>query len=430
LGPTPPVDLPPGDRAAGLARLQDFLPRMGTRYTEGRNFDRGPGRHDEVSTLSPWIRRRLVTEAEVVAAALAAHGPEAASKFIEEVCWRGYFKGWLEHRPQVWDRYREGLSADIAALDRDPALARAVARAEAGATGLDCFDAWIRELAETGYLHNHARMWCASVWIFTLRLPWRLGADLFLRQLHDGDPASNTLGWRWVAGLHTRGKAYRARADNIATFTAGRFRPREADFDAGSEGLEATEPEGLPRLQPLRPVTAPRPDLPTALLITEEDCRLEDFPLSMLELRAAATLSASQLRSPRRVADAVERFEAAALDDAAGRVREAGLAVEVERLRAAQPGMLAAWAASRGVIQIATPYVARGPLRDWLDEATPHLDAAGIVLAEWRRDWDEALWPHATAGFFKVKQQIPRLLSRAESSAASAAARTGAGPRG
>lgn len=420
----------PADRAAGLARLQAFLPRMGDRYTEGRNFDRGPGRHDEVSTLSPWIRRRLVTEAEVVAAALAAHGPEAASKFIEEVCWRGYFKGWLEHRPPVWDSYRAGLSTDLAALDRDPTLARAVARAEAGETGLACFDAWIRELVETGYLHNHARMWFASIWMFTLRLPWRLGADLFLRHLLDGDPASNTLGWRWVAGLHTRGKAYRARAGNIATCTGGRFTPREDELDAGEEGLEASESEGLPPVQALRAIDAPRPDLPTALLITEEDCCPEDFPFSALNLRAAATLSASHLRSPRPVADAVARFEASALDDAATRACGAGLATEVERLRAGGPAGLAVWAASRGVQQIATPYVARGPLRDWLDEATPHLAAAGIVLAEWRRDWDEALWPHATAGFFKVKQQIPRLMSRAGPSAAAAAARAGAGPRG
>jgi deoxyribodipyrimidine photo-lyase len=66
----------------------------------------------------------------------------------------------------------------------------------------------VQELVETGYLHNHARMWFASIWIFTLRLPWELGADFFLRHLLDGDAASNTLSWRWVAGLHTKGKHY------------------------------------------------------------------------------------------------------------------------------------------------------------------------------------------------------------------------------
>lgn len=398
------------DRASGVARLQAFVPHMGRRYEAERNFDRGPGRHDGVSTLSPWLRRRLLTEAEVVAAAVAAHGPEAAAKFIEEVVWRSYFKGWLEHRPQVWARYRDDLAQDIAASQRDAALAAALARAETGQTGLACFDAWTRELVDTGYLHNHARMWFASIWIFTLRLPWRLGADFFLRHLLDGDPASNTLGWRWVAGLHTRGKAYRARADNIATFTAGRFTPRADQLDAGEAGLEATEPEGLPPILGLRPVVAPRPDLPTALLITEEDCCVEDFPWSSLDVRAAATLTASALRSPRPVAESVARFEADALADATARLRGAGLGVPIESLHAARPESLTAWAAAHGITQLVTPYVPRGPLHDWLTDAAPHLAAQGVALAEWRRGWDETLWPHATAGFFKVKQRIPQLL--------------------
>lgn len=383
---------------------------MGRRYEAERNFDRGSGEHHAVSTLSPWLRRRLLTEAEVVAAAIAAHGPEAAQKFIEEVVWRGYFKGWLELRPQVWARYRDDLVHDIAALERDAALATALARAETGQTGLACFDAWSRELVETGYLHNHARMWFASIWIFTLRLPWRLGADFFLRHLLDGDPASNTLGWRWVAGLHTRGKAYRARADNIATFTAGRFTPRADQLDAGEAGLEATEPEGLPPILGLRPIVAPRPDLPTVLLITEEDCCVEDFPWSSLDVRAAATLTASALRSPRPVAESVARSEADALADATARLRGAGLGVPMESLHAARPESLAAWAAAHGITQLVTPYVPRGPLHDWLTDAAPHLAAQGVALAEWRRAWDETLWPHATAGFFKVKQRIPQLL--------------------
>ncbi len=193
-------------RAAGEARMAAFVPRMGRRYANGRNTDEGPGQHKAVSQLSPYLRRRLVLESDVVAAAIAAHGPEGAEKFVQEVVWRGYFKGWLERRPQVWASTRDGLERDLADLDKDRRLRRAVADAEAGQTGLACMDAWAEELVETGYLHNHARMCFASIWIFTLGLPWRLGADFFLRHLVDGDPASNTLGWRWVAGLHTRGK--------------------------------------------------------------------------------------------------------------------------------------------------------------------------------------------------------------------------------
>jgi deoxyribodipyrimidine photo-lyase len=395
-------------RAAGLQILADFTPRMGRRYANGRNTDRGPGAHRDVSTLSPYLRRRLLTERETIAAALDAHGPEVAEKFVQEVIWRGYFKGWLECRPQVWASYRDGLAQDLAIVDTDRRLRRDVTRALAGETGLACFDAWAQELSETGYLHNHARMWFASVWIFTLGLPWRLGADVFYRHLLDGDPASNTLGWRWVAGLHTRGKPYKAQAWNIAKFTDGRFAPRDADLAQDVQGLEHLEPEGLPEVRPLRAPVSPDHAAPTALLITEEDGRVEDFAPNALDIRAAATLTASHLRSPRAVSDNVAAFEVMALADAAAR---AGVATT--QMRAGVPADLARWAARAGARQIVTPYVPTGPLRDWLDEARPALAQAGITLAEWQRDWDRLIWPHATAGFFKVKKQIPRILHAA-----------------
>ncbi len=394
-------------RTEALSRMEAFVPAMGWRYANGRNYDRGPGQHKAVSVLSPYIRRRLVTEAEVVTAALAAHGPEASEKFVQEVIWRSYFKGWLERRPQVWASYRQGLEADLAALDRDRRLRRDVDRAMDGQTGLACMDAWAEELVETGYLHNHARMWFASIWIFTLGLPWRLGADFFYRHLLDGDAASNTLGWRWVAGLHTRGKPYHAQAWNIATFTGQRFTPRETDLVEVTQGLEATEPDGLPSLQPIRSPRPPEPGRPTALLLTDEDCRIEDFDLAGLNIVATATLAASHLRSPLPVADVVGTFEAGALADTATR---AGLTPI--NLRADHPDGLAKWAASVGASQIATPYITKGPLMDWMDEATPYLAAKDIVLAEWRREWDSTIWPHASAGFFKVKQQIPQILAR------------------
>lgn len=392
-------------RAEGERRLATFAPRMGRRYANGRNTDHGPGAHHAVSMLSPYLRRRLVLESDVVAAALTTHGAENAEKFVQEVIWRGYFKGWMERRPQVWQSYRAGLEGDLAALDRDRRLRRDLDRALAGQTGLACFDAWVEELVETGYLHNHARMWFASIWIFTLGLSWRLGADFFLRHLLDGDPASNTLGWRWVAGLHTRGKPYPAEAQNITTFTAGRFTPRPADLAVVTEGLEATEPEGLPPLLPLRAPMPPRAGLPTALLITEEDCRVEDFDLAAFEIRTTASLAASDLRSPLPVADLVRRFEDVALADAVQRLGRPAVA-----LQALDPAAIVRWAAAAGVQQIVTAYVPQGPLRDWLDAALPALEARNIALCELRRDWDSVIWPHATAGFFKVKQRIPQLI--------------------
>ncbi|MEM6760449.1 MAG: FAD-binding domain-containing protein [Pseudomonadota bacterium] len=392
-------------RAAGEAALRAFAPRMGQRYESARNFDRGPGQHRDVSMLSPYVRRRIVTEQECVATALAEHGPEGAEKFVQEVIWRGYFKGWLERRPVIWDQYRNGLVRDIAALDRDRGLCARYEQAVSGQTGLDYFDTWAEELVDTGYLHNHARMWFASIWIFTLKLPWRLGADFFYRHLIDGDPASNTLGWRWVAGLHTRGKPYQAQAWNIAKFTNNRFDPADAELAEVFDGLVHEEPDGLPNVCPVRSHTQPDQAKRTALLITEEDCRPEEFDLARFDIAACATLSASHLRSPLNVAPAVSAFEAGALGDAAKRAGYTPQAIKAE-----QPSDLVEWAKSCGAQQIATPFVPTGPMRDWLKAAQPAFDAADISFVEWQREWDAAIWPSATAGFFKVKKQIPKIL--------------------
>jgi deoxyribodipyrimidine photo-lyase len=89
----------------------------------------------------------------------------------------------------------------VAPVGQGPGPTQPLGGATFGRTGIACFDQWTGELLETGYLHNHARVWFSSIWIFTLRLPWKLGADFFIRFLNDGDSASNTLSWRWVAGL-------------------------------------------------------------------------------------------------------------------------------------------------------------------------------------------------------------------------------------
>ena len=217
---TPLPDFPP-TREAALARLNAFLPAAG-RYAAERNFVR-PG-NDQVSKLSPWLQKRLLLESEVVAAARERWPLAAVEKFVQEVYWRTYWKGWLEQRPAAWARWRESVPRLTDALSGEQRATWEAARA--GRTGIAGFDAWAQELVATGYLHNHARMWFASIWIFTLRLPWELGAAFFYEHLLDGDAASNTLSWRWVAGLQTPGKTYLARADNIAHYTEGRHVPR------------------------------------------------------------------------------------------------------------------------------------------------------------------------------------------------------------
>jgi len=399
----------PPTRAEALARLAAFTPRMGAAYAASRNFDHGPARRGNVSLLSPYLRRRLIAEAEVAQAALAAHGAHGAEKFLQEVVWRGYWKGWLEHRPAVWAAYRRGVAQDRAAAA--PALRRRLAAAEAGESGLVCFDAWTRELVETGYLHNHARMWWASIWIFTLRLPWRLGADFFLRHLLDGDPASNTLGWRWVAGLHTQGKNYRASAWNIEKYTGGRFAPAPRDLAEDADPLTEAAPPPAPAAPP--PGDRPDPRAPAALLLTAEDlCASEaETGIAPCAFRAVATLATAAGLSDLPVADAVQAFEAGALADAATRAQAAG-APPATALDAADPASLARWAQAAGAAQIVTLWPPVGPTRDWLEAARGPLAAAGVRLVTPRRAWDDALWPHATAGFFKVKARIPALLAR------------------
>lgn len=395
-------------RQAGEKIAEKFIPKMGSVYSNRRNYDRGSGQHRDVSMLSPFIRHRLVLEQDIIARAVAAHGLEGAQKFIEEVIWRGYFKGWLERRPQIWSLYKQRLDNDIQMLEHDRRLQRDVEAAVTGQTGLGYFDSWAKELIETGYLHNHARMWFASIWIFTLNLPWALGADFFLRNLQDGDPASNTLGWRWVAGLHTRGKPYHAQDWNIAKFTEHRFQPEKGELKDVVEGLEAQEPDGLPPVQPLRVPNTPSKDVPSLLLMTAEDCRPEDFELSSYDILGGVTLSASHLRSPLIVSEGVQDFESGALKDAAERqpfshqMLHAGASAELVRM-----------AEDSGAKQVITPYLPEGYLRDWINDAIPALDAAGISFAELHRPWDALIWPHATAGFFKVKKNIPNILSKA-----------------
>jgi len=80
-------------RTAGLKRLNDFLPKAGASYAKLRNYDRGQGGHRDVSTLSPYIRRRAVSEDEVLRAVLARHSLRSSEKFVQEVFWRAYWKG-------------------------------------------------------------------------------------------------------------------------------------------------------------------------------------------------------------------------------------------------------------------------------------------------------------------------------------------------
>ncbi|MEM9057216.1 MAG: FAD-binding domain-containing protein [Pseudomonadota bacterium] len=392
----------PATRAAATAALERFAPRAGRQYAARRNYDNGAGRHDNVSCLSPYLRHRLLLESEVLRAVLDQHPWPAPEKFVQEVYWRAYFKGWLEHRPQVWRDYLRDLGGLAEDLDRQRSLRERYAQAVEGRTGIDAFDAWACELRDTGYLHNHARMWFASIWIFTLDLPWQLGADFFLQHLLDGDPASNTLSWRWVGGLHTRGKTYLARPDNIARYTQGRF-DNHGQLAAHADPL--FEERDYP-VYPLPQDPAFAFDAPYALLITAEDCAPESLGLGTAPASLVA-LTATPPASPLGTSDGPRAFAASAVADAARRA-EAHFAVDCHRVE--RDDELSAALRARDVQHVVTAYAPTGPLADRLAALERELAVDGVSLHRVRRPYDGASWPHATRGFFKLKKAIPALL--------------------
>ncbi len=398
-----PCAFPPS-RTDALLRLKGFLPRAGRDYAALRNYDLPQDGHPHVSVLSPYLRHRILTEPDVLQAVLARHAATTAEKFIQEVCWRTYWKGWLELRPTVWADYRRDLDRALSITAGDPELAQRLHAAEAGETDIAAFNDWARELVSTGYMHNHARMWFASIWIFTLRLPWEIGADFFLRHLLDGDPASNTLSWRWVAGLQTQGKHYLARSSNIAKFTKGRHNP-EWRLNTQAAPLNGPPPPAR-RAAPLGDTVDPAER--SVLLVTEEDLS-PGFCLRPLTapVLGHAALTSVEGRSPRPVAAHVAAFTDAALRDSldrhADRIGPQGpLTTEI--------AAIVDWARGTGATQIVTPYAPVGPTASKLRALKKALAPFGIALVQPLRDWDRAAWPQATHGFFRFKKEIPALL--------------------
>jgi len=371
----------PADRATALARLAAFIPHAGRDYAAGRNYDD----QTHVSVLSPYLRHRIITEAEVLAAVLRHHSPAAAEKFIAEVCWRTYWKGWLERRPALWTQYKADLHQTLNAVQTQSGLRADWEAACLGQTGIACFDHWAQELVTTGYLHNHARMWFASIWIHTLRLPWVLGADFFMRHLLDGDPASNTLSWRWVGGIQTMGKTYLARADNIAKYTGGRFHP------TGLAGFAVTlESPAHPAIGPVPEGDPLDASLRTVHLITDDDISADHTSV------ATATFSNVAGRSPLAVSPLAQGFTSNAL---------APYGIALPDIDA-----IVAWAQSHNATQVVMNHTPQGPTADALGGLRRALAAHDIRLSVHLRPHDAVGWPKATAGFFKFKAVIPDLL--------------------
>ena len=225
-------------RAEALEKLNNFVEKNLSEYSRLRNFDFGPENRSNISCLSPYITHGVINELEVIKKSLSKFSFIKNEKFIQEVLWRTYWKGWLELRPHVWNDYLIELNMVRDKFKNNKNYLNAIE----GKTKIECFNYWIKELKENNYLHNHSRMWFASIWIFTLELPWQLGAEFFMQHLYDGDAASNTLGWRWVAGVQTQGKHYLASEWNIRKFTNNRFSNIKLNENAPPKVTKKTYP--------------------------------------------------------------------------------------------------------------------------------------------------------------------------------------------
>lgn len=407
-------------RDEAVSRLFLFMRNAGRSYAKSRNIDagwepsgpHGPVLRPNVSGLSPWLQRRLVSEEEVLATVTGFHGVDASRKFISEVMWRTYMKGYMATYPGIWAAYLKERNRQHARLEHDGHLRRSYKDACDGVTGIECFDHWVRELRHTGYLHNHARMWFASIWIFTLRLPWALGADLFEQHLLDFDVASNTLNWRWVAGLHTNKRAYAAKASNIAVCTSERFRPSQPLAKDPSPIVEKATFERLALPRYVEPLDFDD----TGVLLTLEDLYIEESP--MTELRGVRAVAGGIPREvyARGASELRRRFDAGALMDG---LQRAGhhFGCDGHRLPDGEGwlGSTLQWAEDHGLrrVLIMAPQVG-----DWespLARLMATLQGRGIATDLVQRDWDTELFPHASGGFSRFRDRafnlLPRLLS-------------------
>ena len=412
---------PQASRAQGLEQLEAFISKAGRAYQTHRNTDLGPGRHGHVSLLSPYLRHRLIDETEVLSQVLAEHSQSEAFKFVQEVFWRSYWKGWLEQRSLLWPEYQQQLPGILQRQTQNRRQSDDYNAAVNGATHIALFNEWCEELVRTGYLHNHARMWFASIWIFTLKLPWQLGADFFVRHLMDGDPASNTLGWRWVAGLHTAGKSYLATAKNIKTCAQARLAGR-SDQELGLNKL-ATSTFNLPEhlsakaLQKTE-IRWPAPETAdpagyqanhgrTALLLTEED--LTWMPSQ--QPQGIVALSASPRSVIASCSDVVRHFTESAIHDGlqrfTGHYASLGLPCAESAL---DDEALVRWLVEQRMDAVVCAYAPMGPTRLRLRALRGQLACKGISMRMQMRDYDRLVWPHASRGFFQLGKRIPEFL--------------------
>ena len=370
-------------RAKAVEKLNYFVENNLSEYSKLRNFDFGPDNRSNTSCLSPYITHGIINELEVLDKSLKKFSFTKNEKFIQEVLWRIYWKGWLELRPNVWSDYLIELK-DLREKYKDN---QNYLNAIKGKTNIECFDQWINELKDNNYLHNHARMWFASIWIFTLELPWQLGAEFFMQHLFDGDAASNTLGWRWVAGIQTKGKHYLASEWNIKKFTNNRFQNIKLTENAApkiSEKYYSIINQDFNNPQNLEEKN---------LLIFENNLSFEITEFKKNNFKKIYLISNKNENRSIKLSEKLVKFKSLLIKDQEQRLKEKSINCEIIDI-----------SEIKNIENFYSLYPTVGENLDYLNSNNLKIDFL-------YRKLDQFCWQYCNKGFFNFKSYIPKIIS-------------------
>ena len=370
-------------RAKALDKLNNFVENNLSEYSKLRNFDYGPDDRSNISCLSPYITHGIINEKEVIKKSLDKFSFAKNEKFIQEVLWRTYWKGWLELRPSVWTDFLIELKKIKGDFQNNQNYKNAID----GKTNVDCFNYWVNELKENNYLHNHTRMWFASIWIFTLNLPWQLGAEFFMQHLYDGDAASNTLGWRWVAGVQTQGKHYLASEWNIKKFTNNRFSNIKLNENAPPKISEKkysilkqnfTNPENIDQ---------------NNLIIFENNLCFETSDFQNNKFKKFYIVSNKNENRCIKLSEKVLKFKSSLIQDQEQRFKNQSIDCEVIDI-----------SEIKKIEKAVGLYPTIGENLDYLNSNTFKINFL-------YRELDQNSWQYCNKGFFNFKNYIPKIIS-------------------
>ncbi|MDC3038817.1 DNA photolyase [Candidatus Pelagibacter sp.] len=371
-------------RAKAIDKLNNFVEKNLSDYSKLRNFDFGPDKRDNVSCLSPYVTHGVLNEIEIIKKSLAKFSFSKNEKFIQEVLWRTYWKGWLELRPSVWTDYLVSLNSLREKIKDNKEYLNAIE----GNTNIECFNEWVKELKENNYLHNHTRMWFASIWVFTLDLPWQLGAEFFMQHLYDGDAASNTLGWRWVAGVQTQGKHYLASEWNIKKFTNNRFNNIKLNENAPPKVSEKTY--SIVKQNFANPQDTDSKNL----LIFENNLSFENTDFKDFKFKKIYLVSNKNENRSIKLSDKVIEFKSLLIKDQKKRIKNQSIECEIIDISE--------------VKKIGENNIGLYPT---VGESLDYLNSNNFKLNFLYRKLDQYSWQYCNKGFFNFKNYIPKIIT-------------------